>query len=94
MANFTKTDLAYTDYKETAYPGDNPKLTGKPDSTMLNRSEAYEMVYFINRYMADKEWKQKATFQRIEEFLKTSNYKNQSHKFWRNELNQNFKVKN
>lgn len=35
MANFTKDDLAYSSYKETAYPSDDPKVTGKPDSTML-----------------------------------------------------------
>ena len=92
MANFTKSDLAYAGYKETAHPGDNPKLTGKPDSTLLNRSEAYEMVYFINRYMADKGWKQKATFQKIEKFLKISTYSNENHKFWRNELDKNFNV--
>lgn len=94
MANFTKSDLTYTGYKETAYPGDNPKLTGKPDSTLLNRNEAYEMVYFINRYMTDKGWKEKITFQKIEKFLKTSTHSNESHQFWRTELDKNFKISN
>ena len=93
MANFTKSDLLYSGYKETAYPGDDPKVTGKPDSTMLNRGEAYEMVYFINRYMTDHSWAQKSTFQKIEAYLKSSIHKNESHKFWRNELAKNFKVK-
>jgi hypothetical protein len=94
MAHLTKSDLAHSGYKETAYPGDDPRLTGKPDSTLLNRSEAYEMVYFLNRYMTDKGWQQKSTFQKIERFLKSSTYKNQSHKFWRAELDKNFSVNN
>ncbi len=93
MASFTKSDLAYTGYKETAYPSDDPKVTGKPDSTMLNRGEAYEMVYFINKYMTDKSWTQLATFQKIEKFLKTSSHQSKSHKFWREELGAKFKVK-
>ena len=92
MANFTKSDLAYGGYKETAYPSDAPKVIGKPDSTLLNRGEAYEMVYFINKYMTDHSWTQKSTFQKIEEFLKSSGYKNESHNFWRDELAKNFKV--
>ena len=59
---------------------------------MLNTGEAYEMVYFINRYMTDKSWTQKSTFNKIEKFLKTSEYKDKSHKFWRDELAKNFKV--
>lgn len=92
MANFTKDDLDYPGYKETAHPGDDPRMTGKPDSTLLNRGEAYEMVYFINRYMDDHSWKQKSTFQKIEHFLKTSKYRDKSHRFWREELDANFKI--
>jgi hypothetical protein len=92
MAKFTKADLAYRRYKETAYPNDDPKVTGKPDSTMLNRGEAYEMVYFINRYMTDHSWTEKSTFQKIEKFLQTSEYKDKSHKFWRDELEKNFRL--
>ncbi|KRT15911.1 hypothetical protein ASU31_10390 [Pedobacter ginsenosidimutans] len=92
MANFTKTDLAYKGYKDSAWPDDDPKLTGKPDSTMLNRSESYEMVYFINRYMAGKTWKQKGTFNKIEAYLKEHKADSKSHAFWRAELDKNFKL--
>ncbi len=92
MANFTKSNLTFSGYKETAYPNDDPKVTGKPDSTLLNKAEAYEMVYFINSYMTKKSWSQKATFNKIEKFIKTSEYKDKSHKFWRDQLDKNFRV--
>jgi len=92
MANFTKEDLVYKDYKHTARPGDDPRLTGKPDSTLLNRSESYEMVYFINRYMTSKSWKQKVTFNKIEKFLRQSTHGHQSHAFWKSDLDKNFKL--
>jgi hypothetical protein len=31
--------------------GDDPKVTGVPDSTLLNRGEGYEMLYFINTFI-------------------------------------------
>lgn len=47
---YKKSDMVYKDYKWTAgADNDNPNITGKPDSTMLNRSEGYEMLYYINR---------------------------------------------
>ena len=89
---FKKSDLLYSGYKDTAYPADDPKLTGKPDSTLLNRGESYEMVYFINRYMERKDWKQVATGQKIEKYLKESKESNKSHAFWTSDLDKNFKL--
>ena len=89
---FNKSDLLYTDYKSTNYLSDDPKITGKPDSTYLNRKEAYEMAYFIDRYMQSKGWSQKSTGQKIEKFLKNSNSGKESHAEWIKELNSNFKM--
>lgn len=86
-------DLLYKKYKWSAYPGDDPKITGKPDSTLLNRGEGYEMSYFIDRYMKSKEWKQASTGQKIEKFLKESTLCNQSHATWRKELDNKFTLK-
>ena len=87
---FNKGDLLYTDYKWTAYPDDDPKVTGKPDSTLLNRGEGYEMVYFIDRYMHSKGWSFTSTGQKIEKYLKESKSGTQSHADWRKELDKNF----
>lgn len=48
MALLTSKDLQYS-YSWTAYRGDNPKVTGNPDNTLLNRKEGYEILYFINK---------------------------------------------
>lgn len=44
MALITKSDLHYNDYSWTSYTGDNPKIKGEPDSTLLNRKEGYEIL--------------------------------------------------
>lgn len=45
---FKSSELFYRDYKWTAHPDDNPKVTGPPDSTLFNRHEGYEVLYLIN----------------------------------------------
>ncbi|MDQ1299065.1 MAG: hypothetical protein QG558_1604 [Campylobacterota bacterium] len=44
MGLITKNDLIYKDYSWTAISGDNPKVTGEPDSTLFNRHEGYEVL--------------------------------------------------
>ena len=89
---FNKGDLFYDDYKWTAYPDDDPRVTGKPDSTYLNRGEGYEMVYFIDRFMQSKNWSQKGTGQKIEKHLRGSSSGKQSHADWIKELDKDFKL--
>jgi hypothetical protein len=48
MALFNKIDMTYKGYQWTAYPNDNAKVTGNPDSTRFNRHEGYEVLYLIN----------------------------------------------
>ena len=59
MALLTKHDLQYQ-YSWTALGDDNPKITGVPDSTLLNRQEGYEILAFINGIAADSGWTTKA----------------------------------
>jgi hypothetical protein len=47
MALLNKADLLRT-YSWTAMSGDDPRVSGLPDSTLLNRHEGYEVLYFIN----------------------------------------------
>jgi len=89
---FLAGDLLFTDYKWTAYPSDDPHVTGKPDSTLLNRSEGYEMVYFIDRYMKSKGWTSKGTGQKIEKYLRSSKSGSQSHASWIKELDKNLSI--
>ena len=50
MAIIAKHNLQYTDYSWTALRGDDPRMTGTPDSTLLNRYEGYEVLAFLNRH--------------------------------------------
>lgn len=50
MTNLDKEDLQYKDsYSWKTIPPDDPRVTGVPDSTLLNRNEGYEVLAFINR---------------------------------------------
>jgi len=40
-------------YSPRATGDDNPKVRGTPDSSLLNRSESYEMLYFVNKFAND-----------------------------------------
>jgi len=46
---FTKSNLVYQDYSWTAVKGDDPKISGEPDSTLFSRREGYEVLYMINK---------------------------------------------
>lgn len=69
MALFTKSDLKY-EYSWTALSGDNPKITGEPDSTLLNRNEGYEMLYFINKFAEKNRWQKKSSGEILEKMIK------------------------
>lgn len=47
-----KSDLQF-DYGAHAMGDDNPSLRGHPDSDLLNRSEQYEVLYFVNKFAND-----------------------------------------
>jgi len=36
-------------YNWTTDKGDNPRLTGTPDSDLLDRTEGYEVLHFLNQ---------------------------------------------
>lgn len=65
MALITKSDLKYK-YNWTATPGDNPKKTGSPDNDLLNRSEGYEVLDYINALASEWNLKQKDSGLKIE----------------------------
>lgn len=69
MPLLTKSDLKYK-YSWTAIEPDDPKVTGKPDSTLLNRGEGYEVLPFINRFAETHKFKQKASGLKTERLIK------------------------
>lgn len=70
MALISRADLYYNDYKWTAYPTDDPRVTGKPDSTLLNRHEGYEVLYFINKFAENHNLKEKASAAKMEKMIR------------------------
>lgn len=70
MGLISKTDLYYTDYFWNALSGDNPKITGEPDSTLLNRKEGYEVLYFINKFSEINGFKQKDSARKVERMIR------------------------
>lgn len=79
MGLINKNDLKYN-YSWTAIDGDNPKIKGKPDSTLFNRNEGYEVLYLINKLAEIWNWKKKASCLKLEKMIKEylpSNYRSQ-----------------
>jgi hypothetical protein len=70
MALFNESDMQYNDYQWTAYPNDNPKVTGKPDSTKFNRHEGYEALYLINTLAAEWNFKNVASCLKMEKIIR------------------------
>ncbi|MFL9483798.1 hypothetical protein ACI6Q2_13555 [Chitinophagaceae bacterium LWZ2-11] len=52
---------------------DNPKIIGGQDHSELNRSEGYEMLYFINSLARTWEWTNAplASYRHLESIIKT-----------------------
>jgi hypothetical protein len=69
MTLITKSDLQY-EYSWTALPGDDPRISGEPDSTLLNRNEGYEMLYFINKFCEKYQLKKKSSAFKVERMIK------------------------
>lgn len=70
MAVIQKDDLVYNDYSWTVYQNDDPKVTGNPDDTLLNRMEGYEVLYFVNKFCEMHSLKQKASANKVERLIR------------------------
>jgi hypothetical protein len=70
MGLLTKSDLIYT-YSWTAIPGDDPRVSGEPDSTLFNRHEGYEVLYLINKYASMHSLYNKADGLKAEKLINT-----------------------
>lgn len=68
MPLLSKSDLVYS-YTWTAIAPDDPKVTGVPDSSLLNRDEGYEVLAFINRFSDIYNFKQKKTGLKVEKLI-------------------------
>lgn len=68
MANFSRSQLKYAYYTWNKSEGECTNVEGFPDHP-LNRIEGYEVLSFINRFMATHNYSLSSTFERIEEAI-------------------------
>lgn len=72
MANiYNKTDMIYNDYSWTTVKGDDPKISGEPDSTLFSRKEGYEVLYMVNKCITKWDFKLVGSGQKIERLIRT-----------------------
>ena len=89
MSIFTKSDLK-NKYSWTSDGGDNPKLKGEPDASLLDRTEGYEVLYMIQKLMSKWDLKEIGSGHKIERlihkcpsnFRSQENIKNWIHTNW------------
>jgi len=70
MGLIKKEDLYYKDYSWVAISGDNPKITGPIDSSLLNRKEGYEILYFVNKFCEIHKLKQIKSAIKVERIIR------------------------
>lgn len=68
---YSKSDMVYHSYQWSAYPANDPRLSGAPDETKFTRNEGYEVLYLINYLMQTLKSPTKTTGRKIEKFIKT-----------------------
>ncbi len=68
MPLLQKSDLKFN-YSWTVIAPDDPKITGKPDSTLLNRGEGYEVLAFINNFASTHNFKRKESGTKTERLI-------------------------
>jgi hypothetical protein len=71
---YTKGNMVYNDYKWSARADhDNPKIIGGTDHSELNRTEGYEMLYFINSIAKTWGWNDSLlSYQSLEKIIRDS----------------------
>lgn len=70
---FLRSDMLYKDYKWTAKADhDNPNYRQGTDHSEINKTEGYEVLYFLN-HIGKKRWNPEpavATYQKMERILR------------------------
>lgn len=69
MPLLRRSDLQFQ-YSWTTIPGDDPRVSGPPDSTLFSRSEGYEVLYLINAFAEKHNFKEKASGLKAERLIK------------------------
>ncbi|MEC4005298.1 hypothetical protein OX283_011580 [Flavobacterium sp. SUN052] len=70
MTLVTKKDLYYSDYFWTELLHNNPKISGKLDTTRFNRTEGFEVLYLINKMIELWDFEKIESARKIERIIR------------------------
>jgi hypothetical protein len=70
MGLITKSELYYNNYSWTTISGDDPRVSGEPDNTLLSRMEGYEILYFVNKFSEKNNFKNKISAIKVEKMIR------------------------
>ena len=80
---YERSQMLYTDYKwQASAAHDNPYYTKGTDHSEINKTEGYEVLYFLN-HIGKKRWNSEpntATYQKMERILKNNVPPRSTHK--------------
>jgi len=74
LSPYKPSDMVFADYKTTARADhDNPKIISGNDHSELNRTEKYEMLYFISSLAKSWDWNgyPLSSYQKLERIIRT-----------------------
>lgn len=69
MILFSKRNLIYKDYRWAPYTINDPRIYGKPDDTLFNRTEGNEVIYLINKLMVLWDYRFSNTGNKMEKLI-------------------------
>ncbi len=67
---FNQSELYFNYFWHTTGEPDDPRVSGKPDSTLFSRDEGFEMLYLINYFMEHFGLKEKRSGEKAEKLLR------------------------
>ena len=81
MANFTRQDLAFTGYSQTANTSEYFNTNDSHERTYLDKTEEFEVIHFCNQFLEKFKVPQtRASFQKVESFLQHQALENEVYK--------------
>ena len=82
----SKSNMAYKNYSWKKFEEDNPKITGKLDSTSFDKKEGYEVLYMLNKLVEIWKLEDRHSIRKIEimiyKFLPEDKNKQEEVKNW------------
>lgn len=69
MILFSRRNLFYGDYTWNTYAPNDPRTSGRPDSTLFTKQEGNEVIYLINRLMVLWDYRFSNTGNKMEKLI-------------------------